>query len=180
MSSAATTGDIGEVTALFSIGIDTSIFAALDLLPAQIEAAQTAALDRAAQVMVAAKQREIARTAARPIPDREQVSAYRAQVKAGQKPRIKGGKKAIGSGGNPAWKRTGEWAEGQAVSSPSGTVRVIETTGPAAVYEARLADLPTGALGINRTNRASEEAQRKTEPQLQAVVEQEVRNALGL
>jgi hypothetical protein len=82
------------------------------------------------------------------------------------------------STGRPRWRRRGNWLRGQEVRRTGELERTIVTTGPAEVYEGRLADLPTGPDGINRTNKASENAARIIEPQIKAIMEQAIREAI--
>jgi len=89
--------------------------------------------------------------------------------------------------GRAKWERSGDLLNGQEINSEPGR-RTIVITGPAAEpitgypggYAERLADLPTGPDGVNRTNKFSENAARITEPQVVVAVEQEIRNRLGL
>jgi hypothetical protein len=164
----------------FSVTVDDTAFqAGIAQLPDRLEDALGQVLDRGAAIALAAKAREIQKTYQRPIPTNSQVRRASKQVDAGQKIRVKGGRKAIGSGGNPAWKRSGDWASQQRVQSPSPLVREIAPEGSSEQYEAHLANLPTGALGINRSNPAAENARNVAEAQIKAVIEQELRNAFG-
>lgn len=129
------------------------VIAALNRMPRQIEAAIEPALDRVAQIALNAKSRQIARTYARAIPRSRN--------------------------GRPKWRRSGAWQGGQGIESARG-VRRIATTGAATAYEGRLATLPRSRDGVNRRNPAAEDARRIIEPQVRAVFEQELRNALGL
>ena len=151
----------------------------LNILPSRVEKATDKILDRAATVALQAKQREIAKTYARPIPTNSQKNAADKQITAGKKVRIKGGKKSVGQGGKPAWKRSGDWAAQQRITTPSALTRQIGPSGSSEEYEERLANLPTGALGINRTNKAKENAEKTVESQLRSIMEQEILNALG-
>jgi len=136
------------------IRIDVAATAAqLQAKAGRVKAAQEAMLDRCAQVTLNAKRRMVGRTYSRAIP--------RSKT------------------GRARWKRGGDLLNGQTIESRPGE-RVITTTGNAVKYEGRLANLPTGADGVNRTNKAAEDAHRTVAPQLQAIAEQEIKNRLGL
>lgn len=84
--------------------------------------------------------------------------------------------------GRPKWQRkgtSGGWLGEQEIQKSPGE-RTITPTGEPAKYEERLANLPAGPDGINRSNPAGEKAVRATEPQIQPVFEDAFRNKLGL
>lgn len=110
------------------------------------------ALDVAAKRALDAKSKEVAKTYARPIP--------------------RNGK------GNPKWRRSGDWARDQVILRDPG-MRTVGPLGNSEDYEERLATLPTGPDGVNRTNPAAERAYDVTEQQVAAIFEQELLNALG-
>jgi hypothetical protein len=109
-------------------------------------------LDRAAQVTLNQKVKQIETTYRRSIP--------------------------LSKNGRPRWRRYGNWLRGQEVRRTGAMERTIQTTGPAEAYEGRLADLPTGPDGVNRTNQASKRAGEIVEPQIQAVVDEAIRDAV--
>ncbi len=161
--------------------------AGLDLgdLDARLDEVLEAGLDRAAEIGLQSKLREISETTKRSIPTRGQVKAAAKQLRSNKPVRVKGGKKknigqadpkASAKDNEAAWKRKGDWASGQRIEKPSRFVREIVTIGDAANYEEHLANLPNGALGVNRSNPAAQKARDKTEQQLEAVLEQEIRN----
>lgn len=117
----------------------------------EIERGTEVALDRVAQVALNAKKRMVGRTYARPIPK--------------------------GKNGKPKWTRSGAFQAGQTIESRPGQ-RTITVQGAAEKYEPRLANLPTGADGVNRTNAAAQDALDVIAPQVQSVFEQELRNAI--
>ena len=127
------------------VRVDQSRFSA-GLADAQrrIRRGITNGLDRAGEIALQAKQRQVGKTYQRPT---------------------------------MGWTRSGAWSGGQRIER-GALSRTIKTTGPAEKYEGRLANLPTGAGGINRTNKASEEAARISEPQIRAAVENAIANAL--
>jgi len=96
-------------------------------------------LDRVAQIGLQAKLRQVRKTYARKIP--------------------------LSNTGAALWKRTGAWLQGQRILNISRVERHIVTEGNAEKYEGRLANLNTGADGINRTNAATEAAAVVIEPQ---------------
>ena len=120
---------------------------------ARVRGAQEAGLDRCATVTLNAKRRTVART-------------YRRSI-----PRSKTGR--------ARWNRGGDLLNGQTIESRTGE-RIIITVGPAAKYEGRLANLPTGADGINRSYDHAGDAHRIVEPQIGVAFEQEFRNHLGI
>ena len=136
-----------------NISIDLRGLERLNALPAQIAAAAEKGLDVGGVLMSRQKSQEITKTYSRRI--------------------------RTNKNGTPSWKRTGDFQRGIEVEKGDGT-RTIKTVGNAAKYEERLANLPTGPDGINRTNKASENAVKVAEPQIQRVIESEIRNALGL
>jgi hypothetical protein len=125
----------------------------LNRLTRELPQAIEAGLDASATRVLQAKSREVGKTYARPIPR--------------------------GKNGKPKWKRSGAWREGQTVEKSVGT-RTIRTQGKAEKYEPRLANLPTGADGANRTNKAADEAFEKVKPQLGEIFSREVENHLRL
>ncbi len=135
-----------------NISIDLRGFEKLGQLDDQIERAAETGLDAGIGVVERQKAKQIQKTYNRKIP----------QSKTGR----------------PKWERSGDWMRGQRVEEEAGLRRLV-TVGNAAKYEDRLANLPTGPDGINRTNKASEEAARITEPQIKIAVEQAIRNALN-
>lgn len=76
------------------------------------------------------------------------------------------------------WKRSGDWLEGSKIDKPSPWQWIIHTVGRAADYDARLANLPTGAGGINRTNRAADTAAGIVANQVLAAIKNAIDNAL--
>jgi len=134
-----------------NISIDMSGLESLGQLDERIMRAAETGLDAGIGVLERQKAKQIQKTYSRKIP----------QSKTGR----------------AKWKRSGDWIQGQSVEGGDGTRR-LSTTGNAAKYEERLADLPTGADGVNRTNKASENAARITEPQIKIAMEQAIRNAL--
>jgi hypothetical protein len=119
-------------------------------------AAVEAGLDATANLALRAKKREIDKTYRRPIPR--------------------------SATGKPKWTRKGTnggWAGEQSIEKRQGE-RTITTTGEPAKYEGRLARLPTGADGVNRSNPAADRAAQITEPQALAVFEDAFRRELGL
>jgi len=134
-----------------NISIDMSGLESLGQLDERIKRAAETGLDAGIGVLQRQKAQQIQKTYSRKIP----------QSKTGR----------------AKWIRSGDWIQGQSVESGDGTRRLF-TTGNAAKYEERLADLPTGADGVNRTNKASENAARITEPQIKIAMEQALRNAL--
>lgn len=80
--------------------------------------------------------------------------------------------------GKPKWDRSGDWLNETTVEEPNAFERKITTVGNSAKYERRLANLPTGPDGINRTNPAAAEAARIVEPQIEPVINQEILNAV--
>jgi len=171
---------------MLNVEAELSGLRALDNLQASLDKGLENAVERCAVVVLQSKVRELGNTYKRSIPTRAQVAAERQAKRVGRKFRI--AKKRIGiasantsgRGGEPAWKRSGDWLEGQVIERPSRFMREVTTSGPATVYDARLANLPVGALGVNRSNPVAENAVRKTMPQLRALAEAEIRNALGL
>lgn len=84
----------------------------------------------------------------------------------------------IGPNGQKEWERTGAWLNGQEVQRTGQFERTVTTVGDAAAYESRLANLPTGPDGINRTNNASRDTTVIVEPQLGPLVDDGVREEL--
>lgn len=125
----------------------------LNRLAREIEPAVEAGLDAVATRAKQAKDREVGKTYARKIPRRKS--------------------------GQPKWRRGGDFREGQTIDKSPGE-RTIRTRGKAEKYEPRLANLPAGADGINRTNKAAENAAKVIEPQIEPIFEHEVRNHLRL
>lgn len=80
--------------------------------------------------------------------------------------------------GRPKWERSGDWLTETTIEETGQFERKIVTVGNSAKYERRLANLPTGPDGINRTNTASEDAARIVEPQITPVIQQEILNAV--
>lgn len=80
--------------------------------------------------------------------------------------------------GNPRWERSGDFQRDQVILRDPFQ-RTIAPLGNSEAYEERLATLPTGADGVNRSNPASERAFDRIEPQIEAIFEQELLNALG-
>ena len=124
-----------------------------NLVRADIDRATETALDRASQVVLNAKRRQVDKTYGRPIPLRKN--------------------------GTPQWKRSGDLQREQTIQSQTGQ-RTIGGVGNSEKYEGRLARLNTGADGVNRSNPAAAEAARIVEPQIVPVFEAELKNALGL
>lgn len=124
----------------------------LERYGARLDAAVEKALDRTAEVVHQAKLQQVQKTYSREIP--------------------------ISRTGRARWKRSGDWLEGQTVERTPGE-RKVTTVGNATKYERRLANLPRGAGGINRTNKASEAAVKITAPQVDRVFDSELKNALG-
>ncbi len=133
------------------IQIDLSALQVLASTPQRLEQATERALDRVAGVALQAKAREVNATYRRSIPR--------------------------GKSGKPKWKRSGDWQGGQCIESQPGE-RAIITANDAAKYENRIANLPRGRDGVDRRNPAAENAARKIEPQIAAIVENEIANAL--
>jgi hypothetical protein len=142
---------------MLSINIDTSQFTRImDGYANHLPEATEAGLDAVADLALRAKKREQQTTYRRPIP--------------------------TGKNGKPKWKRKGTnggWAGEQAIEKRAGE-RVVTTTGEPANYEGRLANLPTGADGVNRSNPASEKAAHTIEPQVGPVFEDAFRRRMGL
>lgn len=123
-----------------------------------------AGLDAAAKLVMDAKKREMQQTYRRP-------------------PRkLKNGK--------PAWTRkgtSGGWLGEQEIEKGEGTRTIKDTGEPAKPitnyeggYAERLASLPDGPDGINRSNPAGKNAAEKVEPQIQPVFEDAFRREIGL
>jgi hypothetical protein len=74
-----------------------------------------------------------------------------------------------GKNGQPKWERTGQWRDNQVVQNRGADAREILTRGPAAEYEPRLARLPTGSDGVDRSNPASDNAEAVMEPKAPAI-----------
>lgn len=110
-------------------------------------------VERVAEIAEQQKVRKVGRTSARAIPRSKR--------------------------GRPLWKRTGNWARGQAIEKQGRFGRVLRTIGPAEAYEPVLATLPTSRDGVNRRNDAATDAFETIEPQAQPVFEQEILNALN-
>lgn len=87
-------------------------------------------------------------------------------------------RKASSDASRPAWKRTNALRDGQAIENRGEGKRAVVTTGPGAVYEGRVADLPTGPDGINRSNAASVKGQRNAGKKLPAFVADELTKAV--
>ena len=136
-----------------NISINTAAIAQLNGMGRRMPEVREAVLDRAAQVTLHAKQRTVRRTYKRAIP--------RSKT------------------GRALWERSSAMLNGQVIERRRG-VRIIHTAGAAAKYEGRLANLPTGADGVNRTNPAAEDAHRIVEPQIQAIAENEIKESLNL
>ena len=136
----------------FSVDVD-KLALNLNALANELRPAVEAGLDAVATRAKQAKDREIGKTYARPVR------------------RLKNGK--------PAWRRTGDWREGQIIEREPGK-RTIRTEGNATKYEPRLANLPAGPDGKNRTNKAAENAAKVIEPQIGPIFENEVANHLKL
>lgn len=137
---------------MLKISIDSHGLSQLAALEKRLAAAIEPALDAETGVVLRQKEKQIGKTYSRAIPK--------------------------GKNGKPKWQRSGDWLQGQSVQSSKGE-RKITTTGNAAKYEERLANLNTGADGVNRSNAAAAEAARVTEPQRGKVFEQTLRNELG-
>jgi hypothetical protein len=133
------------------ITVDLNAINTLGRSGQRVDEAIEKALDRCAQIALQAKAREIDNTYKRPIPR--------------------------GKGGKPKWQRSGAWQGGQRIERKRGE-RSIVTQGPAERYEGRLSALPRSRDGVNRRNAAAQNATAKIEPQLQAVFESELNNAL--
>lgn len=139
---------------MFDISTDLNSFLqSLNALPDKIEAGTEKGLDRAAKVTLDAKAGQVKITYARPIPR--------------------------GKNGKPKWERKGNFQGDQTIVSSKGQ-RTIKAVGESEKYEARLANLPTGADGVNRTNKAAEKAFQQVEPQILPLIEQEIANELDL
>ncbi len=139
---------------MFEIGTNLpDLDAAISKLVQGLPQAQEKGLDAAARVVLNEKSRQVGKTYARPIPLRKN--------------------------GQPKWKRSGDFSKEQTVQSKPNE-RIIGGVGNSEKYEGRLAKLPDGADGVNRSNPATEEAVRIVEPQVEKVFEQAVRNALNL
>lgn len=138
---------------MLGFSVDTAAFRELDVTIKRLARASEKGLDRVANLASRQKQRQLAKTYARPIPK--------------------------GKNGNPKWKRSGELARRQRVTATRGHRR-LSPTGKAIKYEGRVAELPTGADNINRSNPAAEKTMEIIEPQIEPVFEQEIKNELGL
>lgn len=138
---------------MLNIGVGGNGISVLEGLGNDFEKIADAALDRPAQILLNAKIRQIQITYSRTIPTSKT--------------------------GRALWNRVGLWLESQRIISTRFGERTITTVGKAADYEERLADLPTGAGGVNRTNKASENAVRIAEGQAVAAFEQEIQNMLN-
>jgi len=79
--------------------------------------------------------------------------------------------------GNPKWERTGAWRDGQVVEV-APFERIVRTEGDAEAYEERLAELPTGADGINRTNNAGERAAEKLDSEAEDIFGEALEDSL--
>ena len=142
---------------MVDIKIDTfAIESELQSLVVNVGKASEKGLDTLAKQALKWKNREIAKTYKRPIPN--------------------------GKDGNPKWERSGAMRDGQTIESSPGQ-RVITTVGDASGYEARLANLPTGKDGINRSNPAAQIASDRIHNITQSdrtEVENEIARALHL
>lgn len=140
----------------FEIKVDLSAVQKLKGMASHLPRAVENGLEQGARVVLKEKQGEVKKTYDRPIPRRPK-------------------------SGKPYWTRTGNFRRGQAIERPSNTERLVTTQGPASRYEGRLAHLPNSPIdGVNRSNPAAEEATRKIGPQLQRIVEQEIRDQFGI
>jgi hypothetical protein len=101
---------------MLSVTLQTQLPQQLNRMAGELEAAQEKALDRVAEVALHAKQREVGRTYARPIPRRKN--------------------------GRPQWTRSGDWQRGQTITRRR-LVRLVGATNRSRVYEPRLATLRT-------------------------------------
>ena len=135
------------------INLSISGIEQLNGMASRVEAAIEPALDAAFGVLERQKARQIGNTYKRAIP--------RSKT------------------GRPKWKRSGDFQRGQVVKRSRGE-RSLGPEGNAAKYEGRLADLPTGADGVNRSNPAAQRTVEITEPQLGPVFESAIKNALGI
>lgn len=111
-----------------------------------------AGLDAGAQRLLVLKSQEVTKTYKRPIPKDKN--------------------------GELMWERTGAWLDSQKARKTGAFERTIGPVGKPAKYEPRLADLPTGADGKNRTNKAAENAAAKGEKQIARLVEREIAKRL--
>lgn len=136
---------------MLTISIDASALKiALDKLVDDARKGNESGLDKVAQLALAAKQTEIAKTYSRTVPR--------------------------GKSGKAKWERSGNWKDGQFIESKNGERSIVS----AADYETRLADLPTGKDGVNRSNPAAKNARDSIEKRAIELMESEIKKALKL
>lgn len=142
------------------ISIDLKGLEQLNSIEPRIREAAEKALDRGAKVLVDAQTRAIGRTYARAIPK---------------------GKK-----GKPKWPRSGDLMagvgkviseDGQRTVTISGNASKPITNYPGG-YAEKLTTLPVSKDGVNRQNNFPQKAVDETVPQLQRVIESELKNEL--
>lgn len=78
-----------------------------------------------------------------------------------------------GVNGSLKWARSGDWKNEQTIEA-FGSERLLGSRGHSEEYEGYLADLPTGADGINRTNAAAQKTQDWLEENGQDIFERAV------
>lgn len=138
-----------------NISVDLSALSQLDRFAADFDNAVEGALDAVAEDGLRHKEGELQRgTYDRP------------------ERRLKSGRRA--------WVRTQQLLRSQRIRRGPG-VRFIEAIGAAARYEGRVADLPTGPDGINRSNAAAAKTAAWLEDgNAQRIAEDEIKRRLGL
>lgn len=129
--------------------------------PAQVAEAFEAGMDRAGDVALHEKVKQVNKTYARPE---------------GRDPRT----------GRQLWKRTGAWLGGQVVRTIGRFTRSVETTGPANApitnypegYEEKVGVLPRSRDGVDRRNAAAQNARPFIERLAPRAAENEVEGKL--
>lgn len=132
--------------------LDPASVARLNATPEQLQKGLEAGMKRAGEITLQAKLTKVNRTYRRAIPTTKK--------------------------GKPKWKRSGDFLRNQRLKRVSAEEFHVLTEGSAEKYEGRMADLPDGIDGINRTNAAAADAYETVKPQIAPVVLQEIKNAI--
>lgn len=138
---------------VLEIKIDLSAIHRLAELGAEVQQASDLGVEAAAQAVLEIKQAKIERTYHTEIPE--------------------------SATGRLLWERSGELRDGQAVQVLGEGQREVGPTNGAALYEGGLAELNTGADGINRSNPAAQETRDEGEPAAAAAFRAEIEKALA-
>jgi len=164
----------------------------LNLLANEVEEALDIALDAGAKVAENAVVRQVQKTYSRAIPTRAEYAraSKRQSLKAAGRKRVT--KKMLAGVGNgakgsePAWTRSGDLRRDIKTRKPSKLERIIGPEGNSTKpisgypdgYAQKLGELKPGPDGVNRRNAFGPEAQKISEKQVAAKIEQELKNLL--